>query len=85
MNNISSDSRLSNISPIKLKIINEIREQSKHRKMEELLPEIMKINQELSKRNMNFTREETGLLLEVIEESLSPADRQKFQMLKGFF
>ena len=78
------NSRLSNIDPIKLKIIMEIREKSKNKSVEELLPEIMKINQELNRRNMNFTKNESEILMDVIEESLSPADRQKFNMLKGF-
>lgn len=76
--------KLSSIDPMKLKIIMEIKEQSKNRSMEELVPQIMKVNQELNRRNMNFTKSETELLMEVIEESLSPAEKQKFNMLKGF-
>ena len=79
-----NNQRLSGIDPIKLKIIMEIREKSKNKSVEELLPEIMKINQELNRRNMNFSKSETEMLLEVIEESLSPSDRQRFNMLKGF-
>ena len=80
----SSNPKLHGIDPIKLKIIMEIKEKSKYKSMEELLPEIMKINQELNRRNMNFTQNETALLLDVIEESLSPAEKKKFHMLKGF-
>ncbi len=76
--------RLSGIDPVKLKIIMEIREKSKNKSIEELLPEIMKINQELNRRNMNFSKDETSVLMDVIEESLSPAERQRFNMLKGF-
>ena len=45
---------------------------------------IMEISQELNRRNMNFSKNETEMLMEVIEESLSPADRQRFNMIKGF-
>lgn len=76
--------KLRNIDPMKIKIIMEIKEQSKHKSMEELLPEIMKINQELNRRQMSFTKNESELLLDAIEESLSPAERQKFQMIKSF-
>ena len=82
--NLTNNDRLKNIDPIKLKIIMEIREKSKNKSIDELLPEIMKINQELNRRNMNFTKDETATLMDVIEESLSPADRQKFNMFKGF-
>lgn len=77
--------RLKNIDPLKLKIINEIQRKSKNRSIEELLPEIMKINQELNRRNMSFSKEETAVLLDVIEENLSPEEKQRFSMLKNFF
>lgn len=81
---LMNNQKLSGIDPVKLKIIMEIREKSKNKSVEELLPEIMKINQELNRRNMNFSKNETEMLMEVIEESLSPADRQRFNMIKGF-
>ena len=75
--------KLRNIHPTKLRIINEIKEQSKYQSAEELLPQILQINQELKRRNL--TKEESALLLEAMEESMSPAERQKFQMIKSFF
>ena len=82
--NNEHNSKLSRIDPVKLKIIMEIKRKSKNKSMEEILPEILKINQELNRRNMNFTKSETEILLESIEETLSPADKQKFNMIKGF-
>lgn len=76
--------KLRGVDPVKLKIIMEIREKSKTKSIEQLLPEIMRINQELNRRNMNFTKNETSLLMEAIEESLPPAEKQKFNMIKGF-
>lgn len=76
--------KLRNIHPTKLRIINEIKEQSKYQSAEELLPQILQINQELKRRNLSFTKEESALLLEAMEESMSPAERQKFQMIKSF-
>lgn len=83
-NNISQDPRLKNISPIKLKIIREIAEKSKGRSIEEMLPQIMQVNKELQARNISFTKDETALLLDVIEETLPPKDKARFNMLKGF-
>ena len=40
--------KLRNIHPTKLRIINEIKEQSKYQSAEELLPQILQINQELT-------------------------------------
>lgn len=77
--------KLKNMHPTKLKIINEIREQSRYHSAEEMLPQILQINQELKRRDLSFTKEESALLLEAMEESMSPAERKKFQMIKSFF
>ena len=77
--------KLKNMHPTKLKIINEIREQSRYHSAEEMLPQILQINQELKRRDLSFTKEESALLLEAMEESMSPAERKNFQMIKSFF
>lgn len=82
--NLSHDPRLSNISPLKLKIIQEIATKSKGKSIDEMLPQIMQLNKELQARNISFSKEETSLLLDVIEETLPPKDKMKFNMLKGF-
>ena len=82
--NLSQDSRLNNISPLKLKIIQEIATKSKGKSIDEMLPQIMQLNKELQARNISFSKEETSLLLDVIEETLPPKDKMKFNMLKGF-
>ncbi len=76
--------KLRDIDPLKLKIIMEIQKKSKNSSMEQLLPEIMKVNQELKRRNMSFSKQETEILLDVIEEGLSPEEKPRFNMLKGF-
>ncbi|MDD6328658.1 MAG: hypothetical protein Q4D54_01520 [Eubacteriales bacterium] len=82
--NFYDDPRFYRIDPRKQKILKQISEQSKQYSMEQLLPQIMQINQELNRRNMNFSKEETALLMDIIEESLSPAEKTKFNMVKGF-
>jgi hypothetical protein len=81
--NISQNPRLSSLSPLKRKIIEEISLQSKNKSIEELLPEVMKINQELNRRNMSFTREESELLMDTIEGTLSPQEKKSFAMIKS--
>lgn len=80
----NNNPKLAGVDPLKLKIILEIERKSKNKSIEELLPEIMKVNQELKRRNMSFSKSETEILLDVIEESLSPAEKVRFNMLKGF-
>lgn len=82
--NFYEDPRFCRLDKRKQKILIEIAEKSSRYSMEELLPQILQINQELNRRNMNFTKEESALLMDIIEESLSPAEKQKFNMVKGF-
>lgn len=82
--NLNNNPKLQSIDPVKLKIIMEIKEKSKSKSIDELLPEIMRINKELNRRNMNFTKDESALLLDAIEESLNPAEKQKFKLIKEF-
>ena len=82
--NFYEDPRFCRLDQRKQKILSEIAEKSSRYSMEELLPQILQINQELNRRNMNFTKEESALLMDIIEESLSPAEKQKFNMVKGF-
>lgn len=82
--NFKNNPKLRSIDPLKLKIIMEIKEKSKNKSIEELLPQIMQINSELNRRDMNFTKSESELLMDVLQETMSPAERKKFNMIKGF-
>jgi hypothetical protein len=79
----SNHPALKNINPLKLRLLQEITQKSKGHSMEEMLPQIMLINKELKKRDLEFTKEETELLMDILMEDLSPADRQRFQMLRS--
>jgi hypothetical protein len=81
--NIYENPKLKTLSPLKQKIIMEISAQSRNKSIEELLPEVMKINQELNRRNMAFTRQESELLMDAIEETLSPQEKKSFAMIKS--
>lgn len=80
----SSNPKLKSIDPIKLKIINEIKEQCKSKSINQMLPEIMKVNQLLNAKNMSFSPEETALLFEVMEENMTQDEKQKFNAIKSF-
>ena len=73
------------LNPIKRQIIKEVAENSKHTSIEAMLPKIMSVNKELSRRNLNFTKPETALLIGIMKEGMSPEEQQKVDMLMGFF
>ncbi len=73
------------LHPIKQQIIKEVAQMSKTSSIETMLPKIMSVNKELSRRNMNFTKSETSLLIRIMTEGMSPAEKQKVDMLMSFF
>lgn len=73
------------LNPLKQQIIKEVANNSKNASIESMLPKIMSINKELSKRNLNFTKSETALLISILKEGMTPAEQQKVDMLMGFF
>ena len=73
------------LNPLKQQIIKEVAGNSQNASIESMLPKIISINQELSKRNLNFTKSETALLINVLKEGMSPAEQKKIDMLMGFF
>lgn len=83
MNSFDNDPRFNNLSPLKRKIILELAGGSESKSMEQLLPEIMQINRELQKRNLSFTKEETDLIIDIMLDFASPADKQKIAMLRS--
>jgi hypothetical protein len=83
MYNFENDARLKNMNPLKVRIIKELTAGSNNKSIEQLLPDIMQINRELQKRNLSFTREETDVIMDILMEQVSPADRRKFTMIRS--
>lgn len=82
MNNNPS---LSNIDPVKLKLITELMEQNKGNWPENILAQILKLNGELEKRGMGFTNEESDLITDFMLSNMNPQDKQKATMLINMF
>lgn len=82
MNNNPS---LSNIDPVKLKLITELMEQNKGNRPENILAQILKLNGELEKRGMGFTNEESDLITDFMLSNMNPQDKQKATMLINMF
>lgn len=49
---------------------------------EQMLPQLMEINQELKKRRLSFTREESDIVFDILTENMSPAEKQKLNMIR---
>lgn len=73
------------LHPVKKNIIAEIMKNNQHAAPEVMLPKMLNINKELTKRGLSFTREETDLIIRIMKDNMSPAEQQKVDMLTGFF
>ena len=49
--------------------------------VESMIPKIMSINKELNRRNLNFTKSESRLMINILTQDMSPAEKQKIDMI----
>lgn len=73
------------LHPVKKQIIQELVSNQETMSPETILSKVMTINKELSKRNLNFSKEESSLLIQILKQSMSPSDQQKVDLLMGLF
>lgn len=62
-------------------LLNWIKENS-YKKKEDLIPAMMALNATMQKKNLSFTKEEQKIFNEIILDAMTPAERQKVQMLQ---
>ena len=62
-------------------LLNWIKENS-YKKKEYLIPAMMALNATMQKKNLSFTEEEQKIFNEIILDAMTPAERQKVQMLQ---
>ena len=84
MNQFENDPRLKNLMPLKRQIILELANGSHNATMEQMFPQIMQLNRELQKRNLSFSKEESNLIMDIMMEQASPAERQKIARFRNF-
>lgn len=71
------------LHPVKKQIIEELASTNQNLSPELMLTKVMSINKELSKRDLNFTKAESNLLIKIMKQNMSPSDRQKVDLLMG--
>lgn len=77
-----NDQRLNQISWDKRTfLLNWIKENS-YKKKEELLPAMMALNATMQRKNLHFTKEEQEIFNEIILDAMTPAEKQRVQMLQ---
>lgn len=83
MYDFEHDPRLGNIHPLKLQIIKQLANSSTNKSIEQMIPDMMRLNTELSKRKLPFTKNERDLLMDILAEQASPEDKRKIAMIRS--
>lgn len=68
------------MSPQKLEFLEQFAEKAKHASKTELLPLLLNISRQ--NPSMNFTDEETELLVSILTENFSPKEKQQLKLLR---
>lgn len=83
MYHFDQDPRLANVHPLKLQILKQLAGSSSQKTIEQMLPDMIKLNSELGKRNLSFTKNEREILMDILTEQASPEDKRKIAMIRN--
>lgn len=75
--------QLRNISPAKLRIILDLMENSKGKGPDALMPMLLQANQKMQQQGIQFTPEESRLMLDLLKQDMSPAEVKKVEMMQA--
>ena len=75
--------QLRNISPAKLRIILDLMENSKGKGPESLMPMLLQANQKMQQQGIQFTPEESRLMLDLLKQDMTPAEVKKVEMMQS--
>lgn len=75
--------QLRNISPAKLRIILDLMENSKGKGPDALIPMLLQANQKMQQQGIQFTPEESRLMLDLLKQDMSPAEVKKVEMMQA--
>lgn len=75
--------QLRNIAPAKLRIILDLMENSKGKGPESLMPLLIQTNQKMQQQGIQFTPEESRLMLDLLKQDMTPAEVKKVEMMQS--
>lgn len=73
---------MKNMDARKMRVIVNLLNEVEGQPIEASLPAIMRANQELKRQGLAFTPQEQSVIMDVIGKDLSPAQKQKVEMVK---
>lgn len=76
---------MEHIDPRKLAILVDLANEAEGKSLNQSLPFIMNASNKLKSQNLSFTKDESNLLIQILSEGLSPAEKQKLEMMYQMF
>lgn len=78
----TNNPKLKNIDPRKLAILLELVKEAEGKPMDKLVPLLMNTNKKLQQQNLNFSKDESDLMLDILTKNMTPTEKMQFQMIK---
>lgn len=78
----NNNSKTRNIDPRKLAILMELVKEAEGKPMDKLLPLIISTNKKLQEQNLNFTKDESDFMIEILTKNMSAKEKAQFEMLR---
>lgn len=73
---------LKNMNPKKVQILKELAAQTEGKADKEIAPLLLETMKKMQKENLTFTKEESGIMMDILTRNMSPAERAKVDMMK---
>jgi hypothetical protein len=70
------------MNPAKLAILLSFADNATGKTPEKILPLLMQANSQLKSQDLTFTKEEQELLIDILSKDMSPAEKQRIEMVK---
>lgn len=80
-NNIFKNPAFSNLSPEKLQFLMEFQNMQKPSSMKDAAPFFMQSMKQAQNKGIQFSNEESSLLIEILKQNMSPEEQKKADMI----
>lgn len=80
--NWKQDPRLKDMSPQKLTLLNEFAKKVETAPKDQLISTLLTLNLEASEKGIQFSDQETELLVSIMSNGMSPAERKRMDTLR---
>ena len=75
--------QLRNIPPAKLRIILDLMEASRGKGTDSIMPLLMQANQKMQQQRLQFTPNESQLILDLLKEDMTPDEIRRLEMMQS--